>query len=66
MPEDREDIYKNSIQSRIQQVSGNIKNMPLAYSEISLSDLSKISETSSKGALIYGLTAMNPATKLIM
>lgn len=65
-PDYREDIYKNAVSARTQIVSSNPKNMPLAYSPITISDLRKQSERSSKGNLIYGLTGMNPATKFIM
>lgn len=66
-PDQREEIYKNSIQSRIQQVSASVKNMPLGYSEITMDDLHYIAdEKSSKGNMIYKLTSMNPITKFIM
>lgn len=63
----REDIYKNSVSSRIQQISAHPKNMVLSYSPITISQLrEQANNSSSKGQLMYKLTGMNPATKFIL
>ena len=63
----REDIYKNSVSSRIQQISSHPKNMVLSYSPITINQLrEQANNSSSKGQLMYKLTGMNPATKFIL
>lgn len=63
----REDIYKNAVSAKIQQISADPKNMVLSYSPITMDKLRKQANTSSsKGQLMYKLTGLNPATKFIM
>lgn len=65
-PEDYSAVIKNSIAARIQQIVSNVRNIPLAYSPITMRALRDLADNSPKGNLVSKLVSMNPATKAIM
>lgn len=65
-PNLEEAAYKNSISANIRNIVQDLKNMNLAYSPITMSDLQDLAADSPKGAMTASMTLMNPLTKYIM
>lgn len=65
-PNLEEAAYKNSISANIRNIVQDLKNMNLAYSPITMSDLQSLASDSSKGAMTAKMSLMNPLTKYMM
>lgn len=65
-PNLEEAAYKNSISANIRNIVQDLKNMNLAYSPITMKDLQKLAEDSTKGAMTANMSLINPLTKYIM
>lgn len=65
-PNLEEAAYKNSISANIRNIVQDLKNMNLAYSPITMSDLQDLAADSPKGAMTAEMSLMNPLTKYIM
>jgi hypothetical protein len=65
-PNLEESAYKNSISANIRNIVQDLKNMNLAYSPITMSDLQDLAADSPKGAMTASMSLINPLTKYIM
>lgn len=61
-----EEAYKNSISSKIQAIVSDIRNVPLAYSFVTMKDLRNIASQTPEGKSSGIMTSLNPMTKYIM
>ena len=65
-PNLEESAYKNSISANIRNIVQDLKNMNLAYSPITMSDLQDLAADSPKGTMTASMSLINPLTKYIM
>jgi hypothetical protein len=61
-----EKASKNAVSARIKEIIQDLRNMVIAYTPITMKDLSHLADSSPKGAMVKGLSLMNPMAKLIM